>query len=614
MSKDNISYTNDQLKSADTSSSASLQSEKEEMNKKSYDIFSEDNDEYYDNLLAEESSTTDEDLFNILEDLTSEIPADLLFKDVVDKNTQENIEEKIEEPNLVSQEEQELYSDLIEPITTDSSEIMKENEDIEDEADIMSNKADENSLLGQGALSNDVPSEDIQKILGDIWGDKEEINDIEEQNSNIQDNNIENIDIQDISPEASDSNLELDGILDSIDINTDISNEDEMAAADDIFSINEFLDDNEEPVNNTSEIENSNQQQETFEDIEQNILDLIPEAEQNSNNDKKSSEDISNLEEIAEKEKEEKKPGILKRIFGNIKEERSEEEIKKLKDKVYKEAEAKEKAEKEKEEKEKAEKAAKEAKKKKDAEEKKARAADAKKAKEAKAKAAKEAKAAKKDAKLKRQQEIQELLEQIDENEGKINKIGATIIFLMFISLAVFIVIGTNIYSYNNSIKNAKEQFSFKHYDEAYNYIYGIDVRKEDQEIYNKIMTVMYVKKQLNSYYTLYDMRRYDEALDSLVKGIRRYDKFIGAAEIYEIESDLKSVRDDIFKEAKDVFHVTKKELEELASIEDQVQYSMNVSQYVSERFTPPPLPKLEDSEENPDETKTNNILAEGGK
>lgn len=307
-------------------------------------------------------------------------------------------------------------------------------------------------------------------------------------------------------------------------------------------------------------------------------------------------------EEKVEEEPEEKKkkPNLFARIFGNIREERTEEEVQKLKDKVYADAETKEAIEKAKKEREAAMKAAKQEKKKKQAEEKKAKAAEAKKVKAEKAKAKKEEKAAKKDAKAKKKQEIQKLLDEIDENEGKINKVGAGIIFAFFAIIAVVLVVGTKSYSYQISIKNAKDHFEYNHYNEAYEEVTGLKIQEQDQELYDKIMTVMYVNKELNSYYNYYNLEMYPEALDSLIKGLKRYELYLSIGRSYGIEEDLDFVKAEILTELKDVFHVSEAEAYKIVGDQERVNYSSQIYSYVQERFVPPVKepPQQEEQEE----------------
>ncbi len=159
----------------------------------------------------------------------------------------------------------------------------------------------------------------------------------------------------------------------------------------------------------------------------------------------------------------------------------------------------------------------------------------------------------------------------------KINKLAVIFVMTFFILIGGFVIIGTNLYSYSLNIKNASFDFTIKRYTEAYNDIYGLDMRKKDSEVYEKIMTVMYVNKHLNSYKNYCDMKKYPEALDSLLKGIERYDKYIAYATDLGIKSDMDYVKEQILIELKNKFNITEEEAVALNNTEEQTQYSINV-------------------------------------
>lgn len=276
-------------------------------------------------------------------------------------------------------------------------------------------------------------------------------------------------------------------------------------------------------------------------DIDVDILDMAPDVE-------------SQLEEM---EKEDQKKKLFSKLFGNVKDSKWEKE----KEKQAQEAEeARLKAEEE--EKLKEVKREEEEQKKKEKEEKKA-------AKLAAKKAAKEEKARLKQEKKELQKEIVE-----EEDTGRINRAGATIVFGFFAILAVIIVVGTNLFSYEQGVNRAAKYFETKKYSKAYQEIRGLNIKEKDNKIYQKIMTVMYVNKELNSYNNYYNSKLYSEALDSLLKGLERYDKYLSEAEELEIEEDLDYVKNNILKEMQDSFGLTEKEAYSLIEITNAQEYT----------------------------------------
>ena len=266
---------------------------------------------------------------------------------------------------------------------------------------------------------------------------------------------------------------------------------------------------------------------------------------------------------------------IFQKLFANVP--LTEEEIAAIPTPEQEEAAKKEKeaeAAKKKEDK----KAAAEADKKKKAEEAKKKAEDNK-AKKAAKDAAK--KAAKKEAELKRLR-----AEALEQPEGKINKAGATIILLFFVVAAAVVIIGTNIFSYDISIADATHKFGNHKYTEAYEGIRGLDIKEKDMLIHDKIYTVMFVNKQLNSYNNFFAMGDYSSALDSLIKGLSRYDKYIALARQLGIHTDLDYVRKQIMAELQSVYGVDEREALELMDMTDRQDYSERIYAIVSKLDT----------------------------
>lgn len=177
----------------------------------------------------------------------------------------------------------------------------------------------------------------------------------------------------------------------------------------------------------------------------------------------------------------------------------------------------------------------------------------------------------------KKNKEIIQVIDEIDEDEGRINRLGAAIVFVFFGLLTLLIIVGTNAVSYTLRIENATEYFGNQKYTQAYNEVYGMEIKDADIEIYDKIMTVMYVNKQLNSYNSYYALEQYPQALDSLLKGLKRYDKYIELATILEISTDMDYVRGQILAELKSKFSLSEKSAIKINNIDNMKKYSLKV-------------------------------------
>jgi len=182
----------------------------------------------------------------------------------------------------------------------------------------------------------------------------------------------------------------------------------------------------------------------------------------------------------------------------------------------------------------------------------------------------------------KKEQAKRALLAEIEENEGKINKFGASIIIVMFAAILCLITMGASYYNYKISIDKAQFDFDLQRYDDAYNDVYGLEIKEEDMELYDKIMTVQYVNVQLLSYMRYNSLDMDAEALDSLMKGLRRYETFIQHGTELGVKEDLNYLKKQIVQQLHDVFGITEEDAYMMLALESQDEYSLLVYDIVS--------------------------------
>lgn len=272
-------------------------------------------------------------------------------------------------------------------------------------------------------------------------------------------------------------------------------------------------------------------------------------------------------EELSEVQEVTKKPGLLKRLFGNVvTDEIAEAELAERAKEQEEEAAKKEAAEAAKEEK----KAAKAAKAEEKAEAKKAKAEE----KELKKAAKEEEKAAQKAEKAAKKAE--EDAEAELEITGKLNKVGVSIVVILAAMFLAAEISGTKIFSYRSTIKEATSFFDAGRYTDAYQEILGTDMKKTDQETYDKIVTVMKVQRALNSYENYDNMKYYPDALNALLVGLKKYDENLDTAKSLEVEEDLDSCRDKIVTLLDEEYGLSESQARELLVL-DKTAYTDKV-------------------------------------
>lgn len=266
-------------------------------------------------------------------------------------------------------------------------------------------------------------------------------------------------------------------------------------------------------------------------------------------------EDISNiLPQNEEKEDDGEKQSIFKKVFGNVVTDEIAEAEKKQEEE---EAAKKEEAEKVKEEK-----TAEKAKQKEEKEKLKAEKAEAKAAAKAKKAEEKAAKKAEKQAQKEAEREAA-----ANEVVGKLNKVGVSIVAVFGVIILAGIIIGTNSFGSGLDKKKATNYFEMHRYSQAYESAVGTNMKEKNPEQYKKIVTVMKVQHALDSYQNYENVKKYPEALDALLMGLKKYDANKKTAYDLEIENDLASVYDKILDILSDEFGLSKSQSYDILSL-----------------------------------------------
>lgn len=267
-------------------------------------------------------------------------------------------------------------------------------------------------------------------------------------------------------------------------------------------------------------------------------------------------------DEISEKEKPVKKKSLMTILFGEPDEddELSPEELEAIEQKK-----AEKKAKKE------AAKLAKEEKKAAAKEEKAAKAGDKKKAQEEKKKVRAVKKAKQKEEEEKNAEPVKPL-----------NKPAVVFIFTLFLGGTFLFYLGMNNFNYTQAIQKATDYFDNQKYHKAYDEIKGVEVKEKDQDLKDRIYTVMYVERLYESYQNNIELNRQKKALDSLLRGVDKYYEYYDEAQKLGIVDDLNYSFAQIQTALQDHYGIT---VEQAAAINqlDSYEYVQTVDQYVQD-------------------------------
>lgn len=156
------------------------------------------------------------------------------------------------------------------------------------------------------------------------------------------------------------------------------------------------------------------------------------------------------------------------------------------------------------------------------------------------------------------------------------------LVFVMAASFLILVLVGTKLLGYSNGISEAERNYGLGNYKQAYQEISGMELKEEDQELYEKCWIMANVAGEYEAYQTFMQADVYDMALDSLVRAIGRCEKYRPDAENYGCINELDKLGAQI-QEALRVFGITTEQALELYHVENRGTYSTEIYNILAE-------------------------------
>lgn len=321
----------------------------------------------------------------------------------------------------------------------------------------------------------------------------------------------------------------------------------------------------EQKLNMSSETQNENQDSQ-FDDIL--ALDDIMQNESGVE-EEPAEEGVQSVPVRKQKKEKKKKTSLWKRLFGNVitdetaaleEKEREEEEEVFLKKQAAL-IEKKKQSEADKEEKEK--------KNQKDKERKQ------------QIKAEKEAQKAEKKAEKKCLKEEQAAMAET-EVVGKINPIGATIVFILFATFGVLIMVGVWLLPRRANIKEAANEYANEKYIDAYQTISAVSIKEDEQALYDKIALCSKLERQIQSYQTNVSMNKKLEALHALLQGLDLYNKKQDEVKALKIQKEFLQMKMQIITYLAQDYSLDEAQANEINAITDEAEYTHRLQDIVT--------------------------------
>ena len=321
----------------------------------------------------------------------------------------------------------------------------------------------------------------------------------------------------------------------------------------------------EQKLNMSSETQNENQGSQ-FDDIL--ALDDIMQNESGVE-EEPAEEGVQSVPVRKQKKEKKKKTSLWKRLFGNVitdetaaleEKEREEEEEAFLKKQAAL-IEKKKQSEADKEEKEKKNQEDKERKR--------------------QIKAEKEAQKAEKKAEKKRLKEEQAAMAET-EVVGKINPIGATIVFILFATIGVLIMVGVWLLPRRANIKEAENEYANEKYIDAYQTISAVSIKEDEQALYYKIVLCSKLERQIQSYQTNISMDKKLEALHALLQGLDLYNKKQDEVKALKIQKEFLQMKTQIITYLAQDYSLDEAQANEINAITDEAEYTHRLQDIVT--------------------------------
>ncbi len=164
----------------------------------------------------------------------------------------------------------------------------------------------------------------------------------------------------------------------------------------------------------------------------------------------------------------------------------------------------------------------------------------------------------------------------------KIKPLSLVMLVLFVVGVVVLISVLNSALYYNTNSSQAKTYYNNGEYDKAYSKLNGMKLNSNDKTLYEQASTIMYVKRQYDSYENYMSLNMKTEALDALIKGIDRYNTFRSTAQELGIDDKFKAEYQNIIDALQNTFKISEAQGISLADMSnsDFTNYYLKIKEY----------------------------------
>ena len=163
------------------------------------------------------------------------------------------------------------------------------------------------------------------------------------------------------------------------------------------------------------------------------------------------------------------------------------------------------------------------------------------------------------------------------DNTPPLPKVPVILVFVMAASILVLVLAGTHLLGYSNSFADADQAFAEGRYSDAFQAVAGEKVKEKDTDTYEKYRITAMVSAEYEAYESMMDAEVYDMALDSLIRTVQRYDKYLQDAETYGCRGEFDKIESAAETALQQDFGLTAEDARTMYALSDKETYSREI-------------------------------------
>ena len=163
------------------------------------------------------------------------------------------------------------------------------------------------------------------------------------------------------------------------------------------------------------------------------------------------------------------------------------------------------------------------------------------------------------------------------DNTPPLPQVPLILVFVMAASILVLVLAGTHLVGYSNSFSDADQAFAEGRYSDAFQAVAGEKVKEKDTDTYEKYRITAMVYAEYEAYESMMNAKVYDMALDSLIRTVQRYDRYLQDAETYGCRGEFDKIASAAETALQQDFGLTAEDARTMYGLSDKEAYSKEI-------------------------------------